>query len=135
MNAENFLVNNRSYRHAVEAIGEGLPELDPIFISAFALIIEAVNPVDGRTLVISSQQEEVFRVFNFVSQQKANGLQALLPAIHIITKEEVVGIGRETTIFEKPQKIIVLAMYVSHNLNGRLKLQQHGLRDEDIPRF
>ena len=39
-----------------------------------ALVVEPVNAVDGRALVVAAQNEEVFGVFDFVSQEQANGL-------------------------------------------------------------
>lgn len=40
-------------------------------------VIEAVDSIDGGALMVSAQQEEVFWVLDFVSQQQTNGLQAL----------------------------------------------------------
>ncbi len=38
------------------------------------LIIEAIYTVDRGALVVATQQEEVFRIFDFVGQQEADGL-------------------------------------------------------------
>ena len=40
-------------------------------------IIKSVDSVDGSTLVVSSQQEEVLRILDLVSQQQTDGLQTL----------------------------------------------------------
>lgn len=36
-----------------------------------------INPIYARTFMIATEQEEIFRVFNFVSEKKANRFQAL----------------------------------------------------------
>lgn len=49
------------------------------------LVIEAVDTVDGGTLVVAPEQEEVLRVFDLVCQQQADGLQRLLPSVHVVS--------------------------------------------------
>ena len=62
MHAEDLLVDDRGDREAVEAVGERLPELD--VVPALALVVEAVDAVDRRALVVAAQQEEVLRVLD-----------------------------------------------------------------------
>jgi hypothetical protein len=64
MHAKDLFIDNRSTREAVEAVGKSLPELDTE--ASFALIIKAINPIDGGTLVVSTQDEEIFRVLDLV---------------------------------------------------------------------
>lgn len=86
--AEDLVVDNSSDREAVEAVGEELPEADTE--AAFALIVEAVDTVDGGTLVVAAEQEEIVRVLDLVAEEEADGLNALLPAVHVVAQEEVV---------------------------------------------
>ena len=58
--------------------------------------------------MISSEQKEVFRILDFVGEQEADGLEALLASIHVVAQEQVVGLRRETTVLEQPQQIRVL---------------------------
>ena len=51
------------------------------------LVIEAVDTVDGGTLVIASQKKEIFWVFDFVGQEKTDRLQALLATINVVAEE------------------------------------------------
>lgn len=99
MHGEDLLVDNGGNRQAVEAIGEGLPELD--VVAALALIVESVDTVDRGAFVVTAENEEVFGVFDFVGKQQADGLERLLATVDIVTKEEVVCLGREATVFEK----------------------------------
>jgi len=116
MHREDLLVNDCGDWEAVEAVGKGLPELD--VVSSFAFIVEAVDPIDRRAFVISSEDEEVFRVLDLVRQQQADGLQGLFASIHVVTEEEIVGFGGEPAVFEQSEKIVVLTMNVATNLDG-----------------
>ena len=53
MNAENLIIYNGSDWEAVEALDELLPQLESV--SALALIVEAIDSVDGAALVITSE--------------------------------------------------------------------------------
>jgi hypothetical protein len=65
------------------------------------LIIEAINSVNLRTLVVSSQQKEVFWVLDFVSEKQANGFEGLSTAVHVVFQEEVVGFRWGSTVLEE----------------------------------
>lgn len=66
--------------------------------------------------MISSQDEEVLWIFDFVCQQKADGLQGLFTSIHIIAEKEVVCFRREAAVLKEPEEIIVLPMNVAADL-------------------
>lgn len=74
--------------------------------------------------MVSSQQKEVFWVLDLVSQQQTDGLQGLLPSVYIVSKEQVVALWWKTSIFKKPQQIIVLPM----NITWRDKQGRNGER-------
>lgn len=114
MHGENLLVDDGGNRKAVEAVGEGLPELD--VVPSLALIVETVYTVDGSALVVAAQDEKVFRVLDLVRQQQADGFEGLLAAVDVIAEEEVVGLRREAAILEQSQEIVVLAVDIAANL-------------------
>ena len=66
MHGEDLLVNDCGNRQAVEAIRESLPQL--YVVPSFAFVVKSVDPVNGRTLMIASKDEEVLWVFDFVRQ-------------------------------------------------------------------
>ena len=99
-------------REAVEAVGEGLPQLDRV--APLALVVEAVDAVDRRALVVATQQEEVLRVLDLVRQQEADGLKALLAAVDVVAEEEIIGLWREAAVLEEAQQIKVLAVQVAY---------------------
>ena len=63
--------------------------------------------------MVAPQHEEVLRVLDFVGEQETDSLQGLLAAVDVISKEQVVGFWWETTVFEEPKKVIVLAMDIA----------------------
>lgn len=71
VHAKYFFVNDGGGREAVEAVGECFPKFDSK--ASLAFIIESVDAVDGSTLVISTEDEEVFRVLDLVGEEQANG--------------------------------------------------------------
>jgi hypothetical protein len=120
MHCEYLLVNDCCNGQAVEAICKGLPQLD--IVSSFALIVESIDSVNRSTFVVAAQDEEVFRVFYLVGKEQADRLKRLFASIHIISKEEVVGLRGETAVFEQTEEIIVLAVNVSTYLEEKYKV-------------
>ena len=86
MHAEDFLVDDGGYGEAVKAICEGFPKFD--VVTSLALVVETIYAVDGRALVVSSQNKKVFGILNLVRQQQADGFQRLFPSIDVITAKE-----------------------------------------------
>jgi len=101
MHGEDLLINDSGNWQAIEAIRKCLPQLD--VVTSLALIIETVDSVDGSTFMISSQDEEVLGVFDFVCQQETDGLQGLFTSINIVAEKEVVCFGREAAILEESE--------------------------------
>ena len=147
MHGEDLLVNDGSDWQAVETIGKGLPQLD--VISSLAFVVETVDSVDRGALVVTAEDKEVFRVFDLVGQEQADGLEGLLSTVDVVTKEEVVCLWWEAAILEKTEKVVILAMDITTNLGlsansvfGRgefssylyrcFQLEKNGLRDEDL---
>jgi len=85
MHREDLLVNYGSDGQAIKAVGKCLPKLD--VVSPLALVVEAINAVDGGTLVITTEDEEILWVFDLVCQQEADGLKRLLASIDIVSEK------------------------------------------------
>ena len=111
MHAEDLLVDDGCDGQTVETVSECLPQLN--VVTPLALVIETVDAVNGSTLVVATEQEKVLWVLDFVSQQQTHGLKRLFATVHVVAQEKVVSIGRETTIFEQSQQVIVLAMDIA----------------------
>ena len=93
MHANDLIIDNGSARKAVEGIAKLFPHLNREASTAF--IIKSVDAVDTSTLVVSSQQKEVFRILDFVRKKQRNNLQRLLSAIYIIPQEKVIRLCQE----------------------------------------
>lgn len=63
--------------------------------------------------MISSEDVHFFWVLDFVSVEQTDGLNALSSSINIIAQKQVIGLRRETTIFEESQHIVELAMNIA----------------------
>lgn len=130
MHGKNLLVDDSGDRKAVEAIGEGLPKLD--VVATLALVVEAIDSVDRGALVVTSEDEEIFGVLDLVGKEQANSLKRLLTSVDVVTEEEVVGLGREATVLEESEEIVVLSVDITADLNWSLEFEEDGLRDEDL---
>jgi hypothetical protein len=114
MHGKDLLVNDCCDGQAVEAVGKGFPQLD--VVSSFALVVEAVDAVDGRALVVAAQDEEILGVLDLVCEQQADCLQRLFASVYIVAKEEIICFWWKAAIFEETQQIIVLTMDVTADL-------------------
>jgi hypothetical protein len=115
VHTKDLFVNDSSTRKAVETVSECLPELDSE--APLAFIIEAIDPVNGSTFVISTEDKEVFGVLDFVSQKQADCLEALLATVNVVAKENVIGLRREATVLKQTQQVVVLSVYISTDLD------------------
>ena len=76
-------------------------------------VVEAVNSVDARALVVAPQYEEVLRVLDFVGEEETYRFERLLATVDVVTKEQVVGFWWETAVLEESEQIVVLAMDIT----------------------
>jgi len=124
------LVNDGRNRQTIETVCERLPQFD--VVSSLAFVIEAVDTVDGGTLMVSPENEEVLRIFNLVSEEEADGLEAVFAPVHVVPQEQVIRFRWESPVFEQSEQVIVLSVNVSTNFDGSLQLEKDGLGDEDF---
>lgn len=111
MHTEDLVVDESSNRETVEAVGETLPQAH--VVPSFAFVVESVHTVDGSTLVIASEEEEVELVFELVGKKKAYRLDALLATINIVPEEQVICSWRISTVLKQPQEVRKLTVNVS----------------------
>lgn len=84
-----------------------------VHLSWLTLVVEAVYSVNRGALMVSSQQKEVFWVFDLVSQQQTDGLQGLLASVYVVPQEQVVALWWKASIFKQPEQIIVLPVNIT----------------------
>jgi hypothetical protein len=63
--------------------------------------------------MIASKKEEVFRIFDLVGQQEADGLEALLSSVDVVAQEQVVRLGGEAAVLEQAEQVRVLTVDVA----------------------
>lgn len=69
MHTNNLIINDCAARQAVKGIAKLLPHFDRE--PTTALVVKTINPIDPCALMVATQQEEVFRVLDFVRKQQA----------------------------------------------------------------
>jgi len=138
VHAEDLLVDQCGDGQVVEQVGEQFPEFD--VVPAFALVLEALDAVDGGALVVAAEGEEVFGLLALVGHHDRDGLQRLLAAVHLVAQEQLVCVWREAALFEQPQQVEVLPVRVPRDVHGSLNFDQDrllseyflGLRDQPL---
>lgn len=119
MHRENFLVDDCCNRQAIEAISERLPQLD--VIPPLALIVEPIYAVDRRTLVVPTQDEEILWILDLVREKQANCFKRLFASVDVVPKEQVVCFGWESSVLKEAEKVVILAMNITTDLQQAKK--------------
>ena len=101
MHTYDLVINHRTTRQTVEGIAKLLPHFDRK--PASALIVEAIDSIDSSTFMVSSQQKEVFRIFNFVSKQQTDNFKRLLSTVNVVAQEQIVRLTTTETQHENGQ--------------------------------
>ena len=91
-------------------------------------------PSPSRKKKGKNKKEEKNKNTHLVRQQQADRLEALLPAVHVVPKEQVVSLRREPPVLEQPQQVRVLPVHVAADLDRRLELEEVRLAHQDLPR-
>ena len=73
MHTDNLIVNDGTAGQTVEGIAKLLPHFDRE--PATALVVKTINPVDPSALMVSTQQEKVLGILDFVGKQQADYFQ------------------------------------------------------------
>lgn len=56
----------------------------------------------------------------------------MLPTIHVVTQEKVVGPWRVICQVQEPQKVFVLAVYIADDLDGSAELKEYWLLSDNV---
>jgi hypothetical protein len=76
-------------------------------------VVEAVDLVDVRGLVVAAEQEEILGILDLVCQQKTYGFERLLAGVDVVAEEGVIRLRWEAAVFEQPQEIAILPVDVA----------------------
>jgi hypothetical protein len=70
VHTNNLIINDRTARQAIKGIAELFPHFDRE--STTALIVESIDAVNARALVVAAQEEKVFGVLDLVSKEQTD---------------------------------------------------------------
>eukprot|EP00616_Rhizochromulina_sp_CCMP1243_P002404 CAMPEP_0118983868 /NCGR_PEP_ID=MMETSP1173-20130426/36494_1 /TAXON_ID=1034831 /ORGANISM="Rhizochromulina marina cf, Strain CCMP1243" /LENGTH=102 /DNA_ID=CAMNT_0006934491 /DNA_START=525 /DNA_END=833 /DNA_ORIENTATION=- len=100
MDAEDLPSYHSSNGQHVETIHKATVDFGRLPPDAF--IVEPVGSVEGLALVVPSEDEECVGELELVAEEEADALQALLPAIHVVSKkQEAVRLRRFPVLLEE----------------------------------
>jgi hypothetical protein len=116
--------------HIIEHLDECLPKLR--LVAPLALIKEAIDARNVLALVVASKEEHALRVLYFEREKQTQCFYALIAAIHVVAKEQVVRLWRHSNIIHETKQIVVLAVNIGAYNERRLQSQQHGLIFDDL---
>jgi hypothetical protein len=74
--------------------------------------------------VNAPEEEEVFGVPHFVTEEEADGLDALVRPVHVVAQEEVVALGRVLAHLKQPEQVGELAVGIPAHVHGRVHLKR-----------
>ena len=83
MHTEDLACYNGSDRKTVKCVDEGFPDLD--VATAFAFVVESIDSGDVCALMVTAQQEEVLRKFEFVAEKKEDRLEGFFASIDVVS--------------------------------------------------
>jgi hypothetical protein len=83
MHTDNLIINHCTTGQAIKGVAKLFPHFHGKATATF--VVEAIDTINTSAFMVTSQQEKVFRVFNFVGKQKTDHFQGLFSTVHIIT--------------------------------------------------
>lgn len=64
--------------------------------------------------MVASQKEEVFGVFDFISEQKADAFNRLFSSINVIAQKQIVCVSGIPSVFEQLNKVGELPVDIAY---------------------
>jgi hypothetical protein len=82
--------------------------------------------------MVPPEDVDVIGVSYFQSEEEADCLNTLSAPVDVVSQEKVGGIGREPTVLEKSEHIVVLSVDISTDFDWCFYLNEHRLFHEDF---
>ena len=67
--------------------------------------------------MVTSKDEKVVWILDLVGKKQANSLERLLSTINVVSQEQIIASWWKSPVFKKPEKIVVLAVNVTADLD------------------
>ena len=116
--AEEAVINECSEWEAVEGGSDAAPS-GGVAILAKALVVEAVHLGDLAAFVVATQERDAVRPASLKREDVAHGFDAVVPAVNVVAKEEVVGVGGVAADVEELEEVGKLPVDVADDGDGR----------------
>jgi hypothetical protein len=104
-----------SYHGSNWQIFEGICNCLPKFNVEFslALVIEAIDLVQVTGFMITSEEKEVERKFDFVCHEETVALEGSFASVYVVSQEKIIAISRLSHFAKNREEIVVLSMDIS----------------------
>ena len=66
--------------------------------------------------MVPTQDEEILWILDLVRQKQANGFKRLFASVNVVPKEEVVRFGWKSSVLKEAEKVVILAMDITTDL-------------------
>ena len=70
-------------------------------MSSLTLFIESINSINTIRFMISSKNEEIVRIFDFISKKETYCLKVLFASVNIVSHKEIIRRRWVATTFKK----------------------------------
>lgn len=125
VDAKELLVHDRSEGKGTERFHAGF--IDSLRVLVLALELEGEIVGEMATLMVSAQQPESLGIMYLQGPQVQDTLDTKVAPVYVVAEEEISGLGRVTTDFEKFHKIVILTMNITTNCYRSVHLEKVGL--------
>ena len=117
MQTENLIFNDSSQGQVVEEVSQEFPNIC-VAILSHALVVKAINLSDLARFMVTSQNADSVSVANFEANEQRHSLNRVVASVHVVTHEEVVGVGWLAPNFEKLDQVVELTVNVTADSDG-----------------
>ena len=69
--------------------------------------------------MVSAQNKEILWILDLVREKQANCFKRLFASVDVVPKEKVICFGWESSIFKEAEKVIILAMNITTDLQKK----------------
>ena len=66
--------------------------------------------------MVPTEDEEILWILDLVRKKQADGFKRLFASVNIVPKEEVVRFGWKPSVLEEAEKVVILAMDITTDL-------------------
>ncbi len=115
VHTDNFIINDSCTRKTVEGIAERLPQLHAE--TTTTLIIESIYPVDTCALVVTSENEKIFRILDLIRKQKTDDFKRLFSSINVVSEKKIIGLQSDVGILVEKGKNSLKIIFGSKSNN------------------